>query len=428
MINYAAPGGGAPAFIWSCRFSGDSSHVAVANWNGHAYLYEISAPAWPGPSSSVVSNISATDGTTVCTDHSAGTYESSLGRCSSSTDGEPGGLNESSGSGCRTSLIITEDSVPAPPQHSPPRTHTSPPTSPPASPPPTTTATCSARCTGCSGGVASGGGGTTASSDAPGAGVAVSHRGLRSLSLPPASSPSLGPAAGLPPPPPRMSDKACSVASSAAARGSTCNGASREAACGAGASEVLVEVASACRGDRCYSVALDATAEHMAVGGRDKLVALYKTRPTQRLLWEVVAEDFVYAVALSNDLQYCVYGGPFKRVVVLDGSTGVPLVTHAYGGVIWSLVLLQGTSVCAVGGDSGLLSVLDIGACTELLQLPVSDVVYSLTLTECGLGYTNGHRASLLGAGGHDYTWREQPDHSVVCGLIIASYTDDESL
>ena len=59
-------------------------------------------------------------------------------------------------------------------------------------------------------------------------------------------------------------------------------------------------------------------------------------------LWEVAAEDFVYTVALSHDLRYCVYGGTAKTVVVLEGGTGVSLRTIQAVGTIWSVTLLPG--------------------------------------------------------------------------------------
>ena len=39
------------------------------------------------------------------------------------------------------------------------------------------------------------------------------------------------------------------------------------------------------------------------------------------LLWEASSNDFVYTVALSADLTYCIYGGTNKAVIVLDIHT-----------------------------------------------------------------------------------------------------------
>ena len=70
----------------------------------------------------------------------------------------------------------------------------------------------------------------------------------------------------------------------------------------------LTELAVAVRDDRVYAVSLDKAGTHIAVGGRDKKLALYSySNATGKLelLWQKLAEDFVYAVALSDDMQYC---------------------------------------------------------------------------------------------------------------------------
>ena len=79
----------------------------------------------------------------------------------------------------------------------------------------------------------------------------------------------------------------------------------------------LVEVCSIERSDRVYAVAIDDKGEFLCVGGRDKLVAMYDTdRGDAKLnahtatavepieMWEVVSDDFVYCLALSEDMQY----------------------------------------------------------------------------------------------------------------------------
>ena len=70
------------------------------------------------------------------------------------------------------------------------------------------------------------------------------------------------------------------------------------------------------------------------LAGRDKICALYERSEgsdSMSVLWEALAEDFVYAVTLSRDLTYCAYGGTAKSVVVLDGRTGVQVcrVNHS---------------------------------------------------------------------------------------------------
>ena len=91
------------------------------------------------------------------------------------------------------------------------------------------------------------------------------------------------------------------------------------------ASNPLVEVCKTKRADRVYSCAMDAKGAHLVVGGRDKMVAMYDTaRPGDDhcplgttvealLMWEITADDFVYCVALSSDMQFVAYGGTSKK-------------------------------------------------------------------------------------------------------------------
>ena len=73
------------------------------------------------------------------------------------------------------------------------------------------------------------------------------------------------------------------------------------------------------RGDRVYAVASTHDGLWLAVGGRDSMTAMYQTAesdtdPKMRLDWEVKGDDFVYAIALSPNRDYCVYGGTAKKV------------------------------------------------------------------------------------------------------------------
>ena len=102
---------------------------------------------------------------------------------------------------------------------------------------------------------------------------------------------------------------------------------------GSRGSEVLTEVCRMRRADRVYAVALDQTGGHVVVGGRDKRVAMFDTdrgEPGREvepvLIWEMVADDFVYCVALSSDMQYVAFGGTAKKVnVLLLPSSSEPL-------------------------------------------------------------------------------------------------------
>ena len=126
------------------------------------------------------------------------------------------------------------------------------------------------------------------------------------------------------------------------------------------------------RTDRVYALCLSADGAHMAIGGRDKRVALFDMRGVKKrkdkgtggsgtgaaedgggsggsarvdtMLWEVVADDFVYTLVLSSDLRYCAFGGTAQRVTLLEGHTGAHLYDITCEGVVWSLSLLDGTS------------------------------------------------------------------------------------
>ena len=130
----------------------------------------------------------------------------------------------------------------------------------------------------------------------------------------------------------------------------------------------LKEVGSVVRSDRVYAVAIDEAGKHLLVGGRDKKVALYgitaiaeagvspkelEAKKTEAKLsaaadedgtslrWEHRAEDFVYAVAMSSDLKYCVLGGTDKRVTILAGASGMPVKQICITGIVWALALLD---------------------------------------------------------------------------------------
>ena len=279
QVRYAAAGG-APAFIWTICFSDDSSHLAVACWNKEAYVYSICEPpdiSAMSSTSSLGSRASPRRGSSSprrgsgrrgssCSSSIANRRMSSelsrgdemllrptlnalsrrstcpssmlslvsAGSCASVPEES---LNRDSGQSALAEVSLTDAGRPPPPPPSPWRA-TSPPElmmSPPPSPPAASPAT------------------------PPAAPRTASCTSKTTASTPPSASPA---------------DSATRIGGSASS------------------SAVLTEVASVKLTDRCYSVALDSTGSHMAVGGRDKRVALYLTQ-TKQLLWEVSAEDFV---------------------------------------------------------------------------------------------------------------------------------------
>jgi len=195
----------------------------------------------------------------------------------------------------------------------------------------------------------------------------------------------------------------------------------------------MYEIARVKRTDRVYAVGLDAHGQHMCVGGRDKTVALYEIEPDgaqhkTSLIWTAVAEDFVYAVALSADLTYCVYGGTNKAVVVLDGRTGVPDWRVALPGAVWCISMLPDSSRMAVGGELPTVNVYDLANQRDVLQLPTEMLTYDITISPDALCFTNGHFASLYGRGGTEYAWHDPPSFRAISSLIATMLTSEEQL
>ena len=146
--------------------------------------------------------------------------------------------------------------------------------------------------------------------------------------------------------------------------------------------------------------------------------ALYETREGHEatLVWSVVSDDFVYTVALSADLTYCVYGGTNKAVIVLDGRTGVQVCRVNVPGTVWTIALLPDSSRMAIGGELPTITVYDLVNQCDALQLPVHEVTYGVAISPDALCFSNGHFASVYGKGGTEYAWRDPPSFQV--GLI----------
>ena len=208
-----------------------------------------------------------------------------------------------------------------------------------------------------------------------------------------------------------------------------------------GVSPPLTQISTVKRADRVYAVALDEKGENMVVGGRDKKIAMYDIdRGTGRehpeegveavLVWEVTDPDFIYCVALSQDMQYVAYGGTAKKAVVLSARSGTVLFELAQPGVIWAVTLLDSAKgwQLAVGGELPVISVIRVEGQIEELQLPVSETTFDISLTRDSLGYTNGTRTTMFGAGGSAYGWNEKPSFQVVSGLIMSLLSVEEQL
>ena len=214
------------------------------------------------------------------------------------------------------------------------------------------------------------------------------------------------------------------------------------------ASTRLVEISKVKRTDRVYAVGLDARGEHLVVAGRDRKVALYDTdrnsaplaveksrvNPTESveavLMWEVTADDFVYCVALSSDMQYVAYGGTAKKVTILSAMSGTNLFELAQPGVVWSVALLDSPKgwQLAIGGELPVISVIHIESQSDVLSLPVPETTFDISMTKDSLCYSSGARATMFGAGGSHYGWNEKPSFQVVSSLIMSLLSVEDQL
>jgi len=180
------------------------------------------------------------------------------------------------------------------------------------------------------------------------------------------------------------------------------------------------------RKDRVYAVAMDATGTKLAVGGRDKAVALFDVA-TGSELWCVHDSDFVYTVALDPLGARLAYGGMSKTVYVVDGATGARLRQRPAGGTVWSVSLNGDGSRVAYGGELELVSMIDVdNDGQELLLLPTQHVVYDVRIESSSFCYTAGDHSNIYGRGGRSCGWREGPSFDVVASLVRGSHLSDE--
>jgi hypothetical protein len=186
--------------------------------------------------------------------------------------------------------------------------------------------------------------------------------------------------------------------------------------------------------------------EYVAVGGRDKKVALYNlTRrdyggqdvelAASQLVWEATSADFVYSVALSPDRQYCAYGGTAAVVSVVDGHTGRPLWSVPTSGTIWCIDFLHLVDdidtmrKMVVGGDFVELNDFDLTTQKNELRLRASDdIAFGVTITRDSVGFTQGDKVCVYGLGGTRYAWWDQPSFQHASQLLLSAAGDLMSL
>ena len=144
-------------------------------------------------------------------------------------------------------------------------------------------------------------------------------------------------------------------------------------------------------------------------------------------MWEKRTDDFVYSVALSPDERICAYGGRSMSVCVVDALSGRHLYAVPTNGSIWSVRLLDQSVSPAMppalkllyGGEFPHLCVIDVTSRQEELHMPVAEGTYSVDLTPQALAYTNGTRASIYGKAGHHFAWHDPPSFQYVSRLLL---------
>jgi len=249
----------------------------------------------------------------------------------------------------------------------------------------------------------------------------------------------------------------------------------------------LAPAAKIHRSDRVYAVALDATGRHLVVGGRDKKVAMYDLRPREgmvkfakstangsaqrtsnavlpplqqgcssassmryserysgvsetedaaleednpQLMWEAGSDDFVYSVCVSQNIDYCAFGGTARTLVVLNGKTGTKLFSVPFASTVWAVQITQvlGGEVLAVGGEFPTLSVISLATREVQLELPVDGEVQSICLTHSSICYNAGSSAFVYGAGGTACGWQDRPSFSMMTSLISSLAAEEHML
>ena len=226
---------------------------------------------------------------------------------------------------------------------------------------------------------------------------------------------------------------------------------------------VANEVAVLERQDRVYSVAMSGNGKRVVVGGRDKAVCMYALddvdrgvnksaaeneplgrRPRfpsrdlpeleVRELWEAPSDDFVYAVAVTANLQFCAYGGTAMSVVVLEGRSGQYMYEVACSGSIWSVTFLEKgkattSTKMAFGGDFSDVVVVDLESRQAELTLPASDgVAYAVCVTADTVCYAQGSVCVAYGMGGTEYSWMDQPAYQHIAQLMQNSADGEDQM
>ena len=182
---------------------------------------------------------------------------------------------------------------------------------------------------------------------------------------------------------------------------------------------LLTEVCVVTRTDRVYAVAVDTSGKRLAIGGRDKCVAMYDTpaprtaaaaaaagvdvdapRPDAVKLWEHQSKDFVYR-SISRTISASARTEAPRRWWWSRGADWARAATDSGDGTVWSVSTLVERTTCAwhsaaSARPSSCIRWTNGKKCWN----SVEEVVYDVGVTADALAYANGRRASMYGKGG----------------------------
>ena len=203
------------------------------------------------------------------------------------------------------------------------------------------------------------------------------------------------------------------------------------------------------RGDRVYSVALDKTGAHLAVGGRDKIAIVYALEDGRHgrggaaapaVEMEVAIGSFIYTIDLTPDARRLAIGTVDSCVYVYavlgsaagpSASAGKLLHVLNHDGGIQSVVWSRDASFLAVGGEEHAVTVWQLRQPETAAQadervptpsepyivLPRPSSVHSVAFSDVSLAFASGSLATVYGGPG-DYGWSDRPSFEVIADVM----------
>jgi hypothetical protein len=202
---------------------------------------------------------------------------------------------------------------------------------------------------------------------------------------------------------------------------------------GAGAREDLVPVPEPSpqreyvRLDRVYSVAISHSGRLLAVGGRDKQVAVYNTESErEEVVFASTFEDFVYCVSLTETM--VAFGGVAKGATVFDIVNHRKVFSCEAGDAVWSVALCAESRYLAVAGADRRAVLYDLQArpAVQVMHFPQPSVVDAVCFSAAGtLAWGSGKFAAVYGRG---TSWSKRPGINFVSSLLDDSEVATEAL